>query len=55
MCTIMSWVAGWRFGSVDKLQEVWTKMEEDGLVPDEVSHCHLIEGLGRAGRIEDAT
>ncbi|XP_066359764.1 putative pentatricopeptide repeat-containing protein At5g43820 [Miscanthus floridulus] len=48
-------MGGWaRFGSGDKLQEVWTKMEEDGLVPDEVSHCHLIEGLGRAGRIEDA-
>ncbi|XP_066359618.1 putative pentatricopeptide repeat-containing protein At5g43820 [Miscanthus floridulus] len=48
-------MGGWaRFGSVDKLQEVWTKMQEDGLVPNEVSHCHLIEGLGRAGQTEDA-
>ncbi|KAG2658075.1 putative pentatricopeptide repeat-containing protein At5g43820 [Panicum virgatum] len=43
-----------RIGSVDKMQEIWTKMQEDGLVPDEVSHCHLIEALGRAGRTEDA-
>ncbi|KAF8656900.1 hypothetical protein HU200_060462 [Digitaria exilis] len=48
-------MGGWaRLGSVDKIQEVWTKMQEDGLVPDEVSHCHLIEALGRAGRTEDA-
>lgn len=48
-------MGGWaRFGSVDKLQEVWTKMQEDGLVPNEVSHCHLIEGLGRVGQTEDA-
>ncbi|CAN6231425.1 unnamed protein product [Urochloa humidicola] len=48
-------MGGWaRLGRVDKMQEVWTKMQEDGLVPDEVSHCHLIEVLGRAGRTEDA-
>jgi pentatricopeptide repeat protein len=48
-------MGGWaRRGSVDKMQEIWTKMQEDGLVPDEVSHCHLIEVLGRAGRTEDA-
>lgn len=48
-------MGGWaKFGNVDKIQEVWTKMQEDGMVPDEVSHCHLIEALGRAGRTEDA-
>ncbi|XP_062223458.1 putative pentatricopeptide repeat-containing protein At5g43820 [Phragmites australis] len=48
-------VGGWaRFGRVDKLEEFWARMQEDGLVPDEVSHCHLIEALGRAGRVEEA-
>jgi pentatricopeptide repeat protein len=47
-------MGGWaRFGSADKLQEVWTKMQEDGLVPDEFSYCHLIEGFGRAGRTDN--
>ncbi|CAL5022356.1 unnamed protein product [Urochloa decumbens] len=48
-------MGGWaRLGSVDKMRDIWTKMQEDGLVPDEVSHCHLIEALGRAGRTDDA-
>uniref|UniRef100_A0A8R7PS56 Pentatricopeptide repeat-containing protein n=1 Tax=Triticum urartu TaxID=4572 RepID=A0A8R7PS56_TRIUA len=44
-------LGGWaRFGRVDKLEHFWAMMLEDGLVPDDVSHCHLIEALGRAGR-----
>ncbi|VAI38914.1 unnamed protein product [Triticum turgidum subsp. durum] len=48
-------LGGWaRFGRVDKLQHFWAMMQEDGLVPDDVSHCHLIEALGRAGQAEEA-
>ncbi|XP_051204268.1 uncharacterized protein [Lolium perenne] len=48
-------MGGWaRFGKVDKMEHFWAMMLEDGLVPDEVSHCHLIEALGRAGRAEEA-
>ncbi|KAJ1280495.1 hypothetical protein BS78_04G236900 [Paspalum vaginatum] len=48
-------MGGWaRFGNVNKMQEVWAKMQEDGLMPDVVSHCHLIEALGRAGQSEEA-
>jgi pentatricopeptide repeat protein len=48
-------IGGWaRFGKVDKLEHFWAMMLEDGLVPDEVSHCHRIEALGRAGRAEEA-
>jgi pentatricopeptide repeat protein len=48
-------MGGWaRFGKVDKLEHFWAMMLEDGLVPDEVSHCHLIEALGRAGQAEEA-
>uniref|UniRef100_A0A0A9GIH8 Pentacotripeptide-repeat region of PRORP domain-containing protein n=1 Tax=Arundo donax TaxID=35708 RepID=A0A0A9GIH8_ARUDO len=48
-------LGGWaRFGRVDKLEEFWARMQEDGLVPDEVSHCHLIEALGRAGQADEA-
>uniref|UniRef100_A0ACD5ZUH0 Uncharacterized protein n=1 Tax=Avena sativa TaxID=4498 RepID=A0ACD5ZUH0_AVESA len=48
-------MGGWaRFGKVGKLEYFWAMMLEDGLVPDEVSHCHLIEALGRAGQAEEA-
>ncbi|KQJ94607.1 putative pentatricopeptide repeat-containing protein At5g43820 [Brachypodium distachyon] len=47
-------IGGWaRFGRVDKLEHFWAMMLEDGLAPDEVSHCHLIEALGRAGQPEE--
>ncbi|BAF08546.1 Os02g0304800 [Oryza sativa Japonica Group] len=48
-------IGGWaRFGRVDKVEHFWETMLEDGLVPDQVSYCHLIEALGRANRAEEA-
>ncbi|XP_006648567.2 putative pentatricopeptide repeat-containing protein At5g43820 [Oryza brachyantha] len=43
-----------RFGRVDKVEHFWAMMLDDGVVPSEVSYCHLIEALGRANRAEEA-
>ncbi|KAH7677735.1 TPR-like protein [Dioscorea alata] len=48
-------IGGWaRFGRVDKVETFWVTMVDDGFNPDKVSFAHLLEALGRAGRIGDA-
>ncbi|MQM01792.1 hypothetical protein Taro_034550, partial [Colocasia esculenta] len=36
------------------MERTWAEMLADGLIPDSFTFTHLIEGLGRAGRIRDA-
>ncbi|CAL9167398.1 unnamed protein product [Musa hybrid cultivar] len=49
-------IGGWaKFGRLDKVEHYWMMMMmTDGLSPDSVTFSHIIEALGRAGRIDDA-
>ncbi|PKU79328.1 putative pentatricopeptide repeat-containing protein At5g43820 isoform X1 [Dendrobium catenatum] len=48
-------IAGWaKFGMVDKVEKYWAAMAADNFSPDCRTFCHLIEALGRAGRIGKA-
>ncbi|CAH1454114.1 unnamed protein product [Lactuca virosa] len=43
-----------KFGKVDEIKRVLKEMVEDGFDPDSLTFSYLLEGLGRAGRINDA-
>ncbi|XP_024031288.1 putative pentatricopeptide repeat-containing protein At5g43820 [Morus notabilis] len=48
-------MSGWcRFGRVGEMERILEMMVGDGIDPDGSTVSNLIEGLGRAGRIDDA-
>ncbi|KVH94814.1 putative pentatricopeptide repeat-containing protein At5g43820 [Cynara cardunculus var. scolymus] len=48
-------IRGWsKFGRDSEIERVLKEMVADGFEPDNFTFSHLLEGLGRAGRIDDA-
>lgn len=48
-------IGGWSsMGRVNEVEKCLKIMVDDGLKPDCVTYCYLIESLGRAGRVDDA-
>lgn len=48
-------IGGWsKLGRVKEVEKFLKVMVDDGVEPDCITHSHLIEGFGRAGRFDDA-
>lgn len=48
-------IRGWsKFGRVNEIERVLEEMVADGFEPDSLTFSYLLEGLGRAGQIDDA-
>ncbi|XP_057811530.1 putative pentatricopeptide repeat-containing protein At5g43820 [Salvia miltiorrhiza] len=48
-------IGGWsKFGRVTEVEKFLKLMVDDGVEPNCVTHSHVIEGFGRAGRFDDA-
>ncbi|ESQ44630.1 hypothetical protein EUTSA_v10003177mg [Eutrema salsugineum] len=55
VCTYNIMISGWsKLGEVGEMEKVLKEMVESGFVPNGLSFSYLIEGLGRAGRVNDS-
>ncbi|CAH2046566.1 unnamed protein product [Thlaspi arvense] len=55
ICTYNIMISGWsKLGEIEEMEKVLKEMIENGFDPDCFSFSYLIEGLGRAGRVNDS-